>query len=121
MRLSDEQRKKIEQIIDGKPTTRPLDDGTIKASRWIHAGAAEDVAEALTELIEGWISEAVTNALESEEVVTEYGGFIAAPEPEDEPCCVDADRSLIEGHHPTVRQRTRSTGPWREVEGCPSA
>lgn len=63
--LSDEQRKRIEQAIDGKATTRPLDDGTIKASRWIHAGAAEDIAEKLCPLIEQWISEAAGAALDA--------------------------------------------------------
>lgn len=63
--LSDEQRKQIEQIIDGRATTRPLDDGTIKASRWIHAGAAEDIAKRLCPLIEQWISEAAAAALDA--------------------------------------------------------
>lgn len=56
--LSDDKRKAIEQAIDGKATTR---DG--RPSKWIHAGAAEDIAKRVYPLIEQWISEAVDVAV----------------------------------------------------------
>lgn len=82
----------------------------------------EHVAEELAELVEQWIGEAAADAIERGDVPTgyvrviEYGGFGFDPAVDDEPCCVDPDRTLIEGHHPTIRKRTDTTGPWQEVE-----